>query len=78
MALVLIVDDVRTLADQYAYDLKRIGKHETRVVSSGQAALDTMANEAVDCVIEPARDMPRSAYPASREGARGHVTQEER
>jgi len=51
MALVLIVDDVRTLADQYAYDLKRIGKHETRVVSSGQAALDTMANEAVDCVI---------------------------
>jgi len=51
MALVLIVDDVRTLADQYAYDLKRIGKHETRVVSSGQAALDTMANEVVDCVI---------------------------
>ncbi len=51
MALVLIVDDVRTLADQYAYDLKRIGKHETRVASSGQAALDTMAVEPVDCVI---------------------------
>jgi DNA-binding NtrC family response regulator len=51
MSLILIVDDVRTLADQYAYDLKRIGKHETRVVTSGQAALDAMSNDAVDCVI---------------------------
>jgi CheY-like chemotaxis protein len=51
MALVLIVDDVRTLADQYAYDLKRIGAHETRVATSGQAALDLLAREAVDCVI---------------------------
>ena len=33
--------------------------------------------EAVDCVIEPARDMPRTTYPASREGSRGHVAQGE-
>ncbi len=51
MALILIVDDVRTLADQYAYDLKRIGAHETRVATSGQAALDLLAREAVECVI---------------------------
>ena len=51
MALILIVDDVRTLADQYAYDLKRIGGHDTRVVTSGPAALDMLAREAIDCVI---------------------------
>jgi two-component system nitrogen regulation response regulator NtrX len=51
MALILIVDDVRTLADQYAYDLHRIGGHETRVATSGPAALDIMARDAVDCVI---------------------------
>jgi len=51
MTLVLIVDDVRTLADQYAYDLQRIGAYETRVVTSGQAALDVMTRDVVDCVI---------------------------
>lgn len=51
MARVLIVDDVRALADQYAYDLRRIGGHDTRVVTSGEAALDAMARDAVDCVI---------------------------
>jgi CheY-like chemotaxis protein len=51
MSLILIVDDIRTLADQYAYDLKRIGGHETRVATSGQAALDMMARDAIDCVI---------------------------
>jgi two-component system nitrogen regulation response regulator NtrX len=51
MALILIVDDVRTLADQYAYDLKRIGAHDVRVASSGEQALETMAHEDIDCVI---------------------------
>jgi DNA-binding NtrC family response regulator len=51
MAVVLIVDDVRTLADQYAYDLRRIGRHDTRVATSGQAALEVMQRDAVECVI---------------------------
>ena len=51
MAMILVVDDVRTLADQYAYDLKRIGGHTARVAASGQEALDVLAREDVDCVI---------------------------
>ncbi len=51
MALVLIVDDVKTLAEQYAYDLKRVGGHNTIVATGGEAALDAIASEAVDCVI---------------------------
>lgn len=51
MSLVLVVDDVATLAEQYAYDLKRVGGYETLVATSGQEALDTMALEPVDCVI---------------------------
>jgi DNA-binding NtrC family response regulator len=51
VALVLVVDDVPTLAEQYAYDLKRVGGFETQVATGGQMALDTIAGEAVDCVI---------------------------
>jgi two-component system nitrogen regulation response regulator NtrX len=51
MATVLIVDDVLPLAQQYAYDLKRIGGHETIVATDGEQALDMIASEAVDCVI---------------------------
>ncbi|MDH4036276.1 MAG: sigma-54 dependent transcriptional regulator [Candidatus Krumholzibacteria bacterium] len=51
MIRVLIVDDVRNLADQYAYDLKRMGGFETRVATSGKEALDLIAWDPVDCVI---------------------------
>ncbi|MFQ5510683.1 MAG: sigma-54-dependent transcriptional regulator [Candidatus Krumholzibacteriia bacterium] len=51
MPLVLVVDDVPTLAEQYAYDLKRIGGYETMVVTGGKDALEAIAGEAVDCVI---------------------------
>jgi two-component system nitrogen regulation response regulator NtrX len=51
MPIVLIVDDVRALAEQYAYDLKRIAGYETLVASSGDEALETIAVEPVDCVI---------------------------
>ncbi|MDH3216568.1 MAG: sigma-54 dependent transcriptional regulator [Candidatus Krumholzibacteria bacterium] len=51
MALVLIVDDVATLAEQYAYDLNRVGGYDTLVATSGKDALDTVAGEPVDCVI---------------------------
>jgi DNA-binding NtrC family response regulator len=51
MALVLVVDDVPALAEQYAYDLKRVGGYETCVATGGREALDIIAKEAVDCVI---------------------------
>ena len=51
MTTVLIVDDVPAMAEQYAYDLRRLSGHETLVASNGDAALETLAREAVDCVI---------------------------
>jgi two-component system nitrogen regulation response regulator NtrX len=51
MALVLIVDDVLPLGQQYAYDLKRVGGYETVVATGGAQALEMIASEAVDCVI---------------------------
>jgi DNA-binding NtrC family response regulator len=51
MALVLIVDDVLPLAQQYAYDLKRVGGYDTMVATGGAQALEIIASDAVDCVI---------------------------
>ncbi len=51
MALILVVDDVAAMAEQYAYDVKRVGGHETIVASDGRAALDLLDREAVDCVV---------------------------
>ena len=49
--LVLIVDDVRPLAEQYAYDLERLGRFRTRVAGGGAEGLDILSREVVDCVI---------------------------
>jgi two-component system nitrogen regulation response regulator NtrX len=51
MTLVLIVDDVPAMAEQYAYDLKRLRGYETVVAQSGRAALESLTREPVDCVI---------------------------
>jgi DNA-binding NtrC family response regulator len=51
MTTVLIVDDVRAMAEQYAYDLKRIGGFETFVALDGDEGLATLAREAIDCLI---------------------------
>jgi len=51
MTTILIVDDVPAMAEQYAYDLRRLSGHETLVAPGGDAALETLAREAVDCVI---------------------------
>lgn len=51
MPKILVIDDVVSLAEQYAYDLKRIGDYETVVATSGQAALDVVSSEDIDCVI---------------------------
>lgn len=49
--LVLIIDDVRPLAEQYAYDIARLGGFETRVATGGAEGLDFLTREVVDCVI---------------------------
>ncbi|HJQ65221.1 MAG TPA: sigma-54 dependent transcriptional regulator [Gemmatimonadales bacterium] len=51
MTLILIVDDNHPLAEQYAYDLKRLAGHDTLHASDGAAALDILAREAVDGVL---------------------------
>jgi two-component system, NtrC family, nitrogen regulation response regulator NtrX len=51
MTVVLVVDDVAAMADQYAYDLQRIGGYETLIAASGREALDLLGREAVDCVL---------------------------
>jgi two-component system nitrogen regulation response regulator NtrX len=51
MTLILVVDDVPALAEQYAYDLKRLGGYDTLVAGGGRAALDLLTREPVDCMI---------------------------
>jgi len=48
---VLVVDDVPAMAEQYAYDLRRVGKYEAIVVAGGDEALDVLGREAIDCVV---------------------------
>jgi DNA-binding NtrC family response regulator len=51
MTLVLVVDDVAPVAEQYAYDLHRLGGFETVTAANGREALDVLAADPVDCVI---------------------------
>jgi DNA-binding NtrC family response regulator len=51
MTTVLIVDDVRPMAEQYAYDLARIGGFDTLVAFDGDQALATLSRDSVDCVV---------------------------
>ena len=51
MTRILVVDDVRTLAEQYAYDLQRLGGWRVRIAESGADALEALADEALDCVL---------------------------
>jgi two-component system nitrogen regulation response regulator NtrX len=51
MSRLLVVDDVAALAEQYAYDLRRLGGHEVAVAASGPAALDALERDGSDCVI---------------------------
>jgi DNA-binding NtrC family response regulator len=48
---VLIVDDVPAMAEQYAYDLKRVGKLDVVVAAGGDEALDVLGREPIDCVV---------------------------
>jgi len=51
MSTVLVCDDNVALAEQYAYDLRRLAGHEVLVAASGDAALDLLTREAIDCLI---------------------------
>jgi two-component system, NtrC family, nitrogen regulation response regulator NtrX len=51
MTTVLIVDDVRPMAEQYAYDLSRIGGFDTLVAFDGDEALVVLARDSIDCVV---------------------------
>jgi two-component system nitrogen regulation response regulator NtrX len=48
---VLVVDDVPAMAEQYAYDLKRVGRYNTTVAAGGDEALELLAREPIDCVV---------------------------
>ena len=51
MTLVLVVDDVRPMAEQYAYDLKRVGGFDVILAGDGREGLALLAKEPVDCVV---------------------------
>ena len=51
MTLVLVVDDVAPLAEQYAYDLRRTGGYEVLTAPGGEKALEILAAAPVDCVV---------------------------
>jgi two-component system nitrogen regulation response regulator NtrX len=51
MTLVLVVDDVPALAQQYAYDLKRVGGYDVLTAASGAEGLEMATRSAVDCII---------------------------
>ena len=48
---VLVVDDVPAMAEQYAYDLKRVGGYSTIVAAGGNEALDLISREPIDCIV---------------------------
>jgi two-component system, NtrC family, nitrogen regulation response regulator NtrX len=51
MSLILIIDDIAAMRDQYAYDLKRLGGFETTTASGGAEGLTLLKEEPVDCII---------------------------
>jgi two-component system nitrogen regulation response regulator NtrX len=48
---VLIVDDVPAMAEQYAYDLRRVGGYEVTVAAGGDEGLDLLGRDPIDCVV---------------------------
>jgi DNA-binding NtrC family response regulator len=51
MTLVLVVDDVPAMSEQYAYDLKRLAGYEVVTAPDGKQALDLLGRKTVDCMI---------------------------
>ena len=51
MSTILVCDDNIPVAEQYAYDLRRLGHHDVHVAGSGAAALDVLSRDAIDCIV---------------------------
>lgn len=51
MSTLLIVDDIKAVREQYAYDLKRKTEHHILTAGNGKEALNLMLEEAVDLVV---------------------------
>jgi two-component system, NtrC family, nitrogen regulation response regulator NtrX len=51
MTVILVVDDIPALTEQYAYDLARLGGYEVITANEGGKALELIRNAAVDCLI---------------------------
>lgn len=51
MSTILVCDDNIAVAEQYAYDLRRLGHHDVQVAGSGAAALEVLSRDAIDCVV---------------------------
>ncbi|MGH7586875.1 MAG: sigma-54-dependent transcriptional regulator [Gemmatimonadales bacterium] len=51
MTRVLIVDDLPHVAEQQAYDLRRVAGHETIVAAGGDAALALLESHEVDAIV---------------------------
>jgi DNA-binding NtrC family response regulator len=51
MSIVLIVDDVAPMREQYAYDIARLSDHTTCTAAGGAAALERLESEPIDCVV---------------------------
>ena len=49
--MILVVDDVPAMAEQYAYDLRRVGGYETIVAAGGDEAFDVLGREPIECVV---------------------------
>ena len=51
MTLLMVVDDIPALTEQYAYDLERLGGYEVITANEGGKALELLRSAAVDCMI---------------------------
>ena len=51
MTRILIVDDLPHVAEQLAYDLRRVAGHETTVAAGGDAALALLGSHEVDAIV---------------------------
>lgn len=51
MNQILIIDDVPSICEQYAYDLRRLGPYEVVTATSGEQGLACLEQEPIDCVI---------------------------
>ena len=76
MTLVLVVDDVPALAEQYAYDLRRLGGYDVHVAQDGRQALERRGSEVPVIVYTGTGDFDRCIQ-AIRLGAYGFIDKAE-